>query len=134
MGWALLVWWYSVGLSPRARGALLAFVIATALVIPGIGEHYVVDLIAAVPFAVMIEAASALQIPMVDRRRLLPFAAGLVLMGGWVLFLRAGSTTIGTAPATAWTLTVFTIALPLFLRRELSGSRSGSSSAQAPAL
>jgi len=122
LAWALLVWWCSLGLSARARAVLLAFLVGTAFIIPGIGEHYAVDLIGAIPFAVMIEAACALQIPIRDPRRFLPLATGLIFMAGWALFLRADSTAQGTTPAVAWIVTLASVTIPLLARRPLRRS------------
>jgi hypothetical protein len=78
MGWALLIWWYSKGLSWRIRVPLLLFLLGTAVAILGLGEHYFVDLAAAFPFAVMIEAACSLQVPMRNPRRLVPLLTTVV--------------------------------------------------------
>ncbi len=119
MGWALLVWWYSYGLSLRARFLLFLFLMGTAFSILGLGEHYFVDLVAASPFAVMIEAGCALQLPVLDRRRVLPFSAGLILMLSWVGLLRSGLGPAWASPVSSWTLIALTISVSLFLHARL---------------
>ena len=56
MAWALLAWWYGEGLSPLVRALLFLFLGGTMLATLGLGEHYFIDLVAAVPFAVMMQA------------------------------------------------------------------------------
>jgi hypothetical protein len=119
LGWALLAWWYSAGLSWRARFPVLVFLIATAVAILALGEHYFIDLIAAFPFALMIEAGCALQLPLLARRRIVPFLMGLSLLLGWVGLLRRGLRPDWTNPVVAWMLIVLTVALSLFLHSRL---------------
>jgi hypothetical protein len=57
--WALLVAWHAVR-SGRLAGALgIVFLSLTTLAALALGEHYVIDLVMAVPFAVAIAAAVA---------------------------------------------------------------------------
>jgi hypothetical protein len=77
VAWVLLLWW-SRGPFPRwVRAALLLYLFMTLIATLGTGEHYFVDLIAAVPFALLVESSCQSSIPL--RTRLLPFLAGLVL-------------------------------------------------------
>jgi hypothetical protein len=119
MCWALLVYWYSDGLSLRARLPLFVFLVGTAFAILALGEHYFVDLIAAFPLAVMIEAGCALQVPILDRRRFLPFLTGLILMLGWVVLLRSGLQSAWTSPIIPWMLIAFTLVVCLLLHARL---------------
>jgi hypothetical protein len=63
MAWVLLVWWNSKGLSRWIRIIALAFVIFTVLATLGTGEHYFVDLVAAFPFALMVQALCLYPLP-----------------------------------------------------------------------
>ena len=119
MGWALLAWWYSDGLSWRGRFPVFVFLLGTAVAILALGEHYFVDLIAAFPLAVVIEAGCALQVPITDRRRFLPFVTGLILLLGWVVLLRAGLQPGWGNPFISWLLVAGTVALSLLLHAEL---------------
>jgi hypothetical protein len=127
MCWALLVFWYSVGLSFRVRFLLFLFLIATMLAIFGLGEHYFVDVVAAFPLAVMIEAGCALQLPILDRRRVLPSLAGLTLLLGWVGLLRSGLVPAWASPISSWALIALTIAVSLFLHGRLRNAVLGAS-------
>src|SRR5712692_3513987 len=53
---ALLIWWNTVGLARGLRVAAAAFLTMTALATLGFGEHYLIDLIVAVPFALALQA------------------------------------------------------------------------------
>ena len=56
LAWVLLAWWYSRGLSWWERGIALFYLIFVALATLGTGEHYFIDLIVGVPFALFIES------------------------------------------------------------------------------
>lgn len=55
--WTVLILWYGWALGPISRGALLLFLGFTTLATLGLGEHYAVDLIAALPCAVIVHWA-----------------------------------------------------------------------------
>jgi hypothetical protein len=103
------------------------FLIATMLAIFGLGEHYFVDVVAAFPLAVMIEAGCALQLPILDRRRVLPSLAGLTLLLGWVGLLRSGLVPAWASPISSWALIALTIAVSLFLHGRLRNAVLGAS-------
>jgi hypothetical protein len=130
MAWALLAWWYSRGLSWRERLPVLAFLIATAVAILALGEHYFIDLIAAFPFALMIEAGSALQLPLLSRRRLPPLLCGTTLLLAWVALLRSNLAPGWTNPVAAWLLIALTVVPALFLHARLRDAVLQSSSVE----
>jgi hypothetical protein len=119
VGWALLAWWYSEGLSRWTRFFLLLFLAGTVLATLGLGEHFLVDLAAAFPFALLIEAGCAVLVPISDRRRSMPFLAALLILLGWVALLRFGVRIVYLSPLIPWTLIVGTIISCLVLRRSL---------------
>jgi hypothetical protein len=125
MGWALLAWWYSEGLSRWTRFALFLFLAGTVLATLGLGEHYLVDLAAAFPFALLIEAGCALLVPISDRRRSMPFFAALLMLFGWLALLRFGMRIVWLSPLIPWTLIVGTIISCLALRRPLQRAVKG---------
>ena len=124
MTWALLVWWSAGELTPLARVIASGFAMLTFLATLGYGEHYLVDLIVAVPFALLIEAICAL-----PRERKAALGAGVVglgLMLGWLFMLR--TTAVAHVPAWAsWAMVVGTIAttvpIQFALRRRLRMAR-----------
>jgi hypothetical protein len=120
MTWALLVWWSAWELTPLARFIATGFATLTFLATLGFGEHYLVDLIVAVPFVLLIEAICALGRE--RRTALSAVAVGLMLTLGWLLILR--TTLVAQLPVWAcWAMVVGTIAVTvptqLALRRRL---------------
>ena len=120
MTWALLVWWGAWELTPLARFIATGFAMLTFLATLGFGEHYLVDLIVAVPFVLLIEAICALRSQ--RKAALQAGAAGLGLTLSWLLLLR--TTLVAHLPTWAcWVMVVGTIAITipilLALRRQL---------------
>jgi hypothetical protein len=81
-----------------------------------------VDLVAAAPLALAIEAGCALQVSVRDWRRSVAFGAGLILLLGWVGMLRTDAQFVRTSAIISWSLVIFTIALSLFLHAYLRGA------------
>jgi hypothetical protein len=77
--WALLIWWNTRSLKVWARAAALAFVIATAFDTLATGEHYLFDLIAALPFSLWMQASMIRTVKFRDRRRWRPALCGAVM-------------------------------------------------------
>jgi hypothetical protein len=108
-GGALLICWLS---RPwkwlyRATGVFAAL---TALATLSLGEHYLIDLVVAVPYALAIFAFSS-NSP--ERRTPLAVASALVL--AWMLYLRTG----WYAAPLSWTLVLGTVGTAFTLQRRL---------------
>jgi PAP2 superfamily len=87
-GAALLVWWNS-RIWPRCvRALVMAFLLATALSTLALGEHYIADLVVALPFALIVQGACTTGVPLKAQERFLPIAVGIVLAVIWLVFLR----------------------------------------------
>lgn len=119
MGWVLLAWWYSRGLSRVERGIALAFVIFTVVATLGTGEHYFVDLIVAFPFALLMESVSSFSLPWKDKLRAAAGLGGLLFVLGWLGALRYGTHVFWASPLIPWALCLGTIALSLVLEKKL---------------
>ena len=109
MAWALLTWWCSKELSRPTKLVTLLFLAGTVLATLGLGEHYFVDLVAAFPLALMVEAASVVSIPLLDQRRLFPLLMGLLLTLGWVALLRLAVGVVWWSPLIPWAMVAATI-------------------------
>jgi len=120
MTWALLVWWSAWELTPLARFIASCFAALTFLATLGFGEHYLVDLIVAVPFALLIESICAFRR---DRKTALGAGAvALALTLSWLLLIR--TPLVAQLPIGAcWTMVAGTIAITVpiqfALRRRL---------------
>lgn len=119
MAWALLAWWYSEGLAHWTKVLLGMFLAGTVLATLGLGEHYFIDLVAAVPFALMIHAASVGGIQFYERRRFLIILSGLLWMVAWIGLLRFGAAMMRLSPLIPWTLIVCTILSCIVLQTRL---------------
>ena len=109
-GGALLIFWMARPWK-WLRIATGTFLVLTAVATMALGEHYLVDLVVAVPYALAILAFSA-KVP--DRN--LPLISGGAMVASWLGILYAG----GTPRFAAWLLIVATIALSYFLERRLA--------------
>ena len=107
LAWALLLFWNSRPCLLGVRIAAGLFFLGTAVATLATGEHYLVDLVVAIPFAVAADAA-------IGRRWILAAAcASVVLL--WSLTLRAGYMSV--APSfVAVPLAAATVLVPLILR------------------
>jgi hypothetical protein len=119
LGWALLIWWYSEGLSWGARLTSFLFLVGTVIATLGLGEHFFIDLVTAFPFALMIHAVCTLNVPISNARRAIPLVAGVAMMVGWMVLVRWGLPLVWINPIVPWSITAGTIWLTLFLQARL---------------
>jgi hypothetical protein len=119
MAWVLLVWWYSRGLHWWERSIALLFMFFTVLATLGTGEHYFIDLIVALPFALLLESMCAFSLKITDRSRVLAFCFGLVGTLGWFALLRNALHFFWTTPALPWSFCAATVVASLLCEREL---------------
>jgi hypothetical protein len=109
MGWVLLAWWFSRGLSLVERALVLFFVAFTVTSTMGTGEHYLIDLIAAFPFALLVEALCRYEIPWRSRARILSMALGGGLLLAWFAALRLASDAFLASPVLGWSACLLTV-------------------------
>ncbi|HLX84417.1 MAG TPA: phosphatase PAP2 family protein [Terriglobales bacterium] len=119
---ALAVWRNS-RLWPRL-GRLLAalFLFATILSTLSLGEHYLADLIVAVPFTMIFQAAWTVAVPLTASVRRVPIVVGTILTAGWIALLRYGLDLFRISPVIPWSLCLLTIGSCLALEKRLSDS------------
>ncbi len=117
---ALAVWWNS-RLWPRWGRLLPAlFLLATIVSTLSLGEHYLVDLIVAVPFALIFQAAWTVDVPLTASVRRIPLVVGTMLTAGWIVLLRYGLDLFRISPVIPWSLCLLTIGSCLALEKRLS--------------
>jgi PAP2 superfamily len=119
MGWVLLTWWYSRGLSFVERAIVMLFVIFTACATMGTGEHYFIDLVVAFPFALFMVALCDWPPFWANRARLSALLVCLATILLWFAGLRYAPHFFWTSPIIPWALCVFTVALAMVLKRRL---------------
>jgi hypothetical protein len=100
MTWALLVWWSSWEIGPAALAIASGFAALTFLATLGSGEHYLVDLIVAFPFAMAIEG--------ICTRNWARTGTGFALALGWFALLRSGEAA-ALQPSVSWGLVTGTL-------------------------
>ena len=120
IAWVLLAWWYSVGLSVWERSIAMCFLVLTVLATLGSGEHYLIDLIVACPFALFIYALSSFYVPWSNRNRSLAVFAGLGITLVWIELLRFNVKIFWISPLIPWLAGIATVAAVSFLRQRLA--------------
>jgi hypothetical protein len=124
MGWVLLTWWYSRGLSLFERAITMAFVFFTFCATMGIGEHYFIDLVLAYPFALFMTALCtwppAWKRPALQQA--LFYGLGAILL--WFAALRYAPHFFWLSPIIPWTACAVTVALTIWLRFRLVRSEA----------
>jgi hypothetical protein len=125
MGWTLVAWWYSRGLSLSERCIVFAFVAFTVLATMGTGEHYFIDLVVAFPFVLFLQASCAVSLDWNDSRRLAPFLFGLVATLSWLVALRFGLRVFWFSPLIPWVSCLATIGLTERVRQGLKDAAVG---------
>jgi len=115
MAWVLLAWWFARGLSSWKRVVAALFVLFTILSTMGLGEHYFVDLVAAVPFSLFIKSLCSFELPFTNRVRLRGVFAGLSLLLAWFALLRFAPKAFLFSALPPWGLVAVTVAICLYL-------------------
>jgi hypothetical protein len=108
-GWTLLLFW---NMRRRAWWIALAagaYVSLTALATLGLGEHYLADLIVAVPVALTLQA---LWIRTRTTMRWVAMGAGTAITMAWLIVFRTGVALEIPSGAAAWTAAGLTVAIP----------------------
>jgi hypothetical protein len=114
--WAILAVAWAAFVPPRPRLVIGAMAALTVLATLGLGEHYLVDLAAAVPFAVAFDALFTPR-ALSWRRRAACIAACVLLVAAWIAGVRTGALLAWDA----WAFRAFVVATvvipPLIARR-----------------
>ena len=119
--WALLVWFNCRPFSRPVRALALLFVFITVFDTLGTGEHYLIDLVVALPFAVFIQALCTHWLPLRSPARLTPLVGGAALTLLWLAAVRYGTEVFFLSPVIPWAcLAVSTAAALHWMRRVLS--------------
>lgn len=121
MAWVLLAWWYSRGLSRVERGVAMTFLVFTVLATLGTGEHYFVDLVAAFPFALLLESLCSVSLHWRDRLRLGGAISGILGTLAWFGALRYGTHFFWRSPILPWAICILTMAFSLVIEGMLYG-------------
>lgn len=125
MTWALLAFWYSRGAARWIRLVAAVFLIFTVLSTLGTGEHYLADLVVAMPFSLMILAAFSFSAAWVDAWRIRSIVFGLAATVLWMTLLRFQPHFFWISPGIPWTLIILTVSATLLLEGHLAMTSQG---------
>jgi PAP2 superfamily len=120
MAWVLLIYWSVRESSRWWRFFLMGYALLTVVATLGTGEHYFVDLVASLPFALAVYAAVCPDGKPALMSRLSVVASGLGLTLGWLLLVRFGTRWMLLSPFLPWTLSVITPLVVLRMKRSLA--------------
>ena len=101
---ALLILWNSRRWAAGWRILAGALLTVTVLATLGLGEHYLVDLLVAVPFALVAQGVAASGTPWYGRERIAAVGAGGTLVAAWLVYLRLPSPPLHGNGRLAWGL------------------------------
>jgi hypothetical protein len=130
VAWAVLLARSTAGSRLAVRAVAWSFALFTILATIGSGEHYVIDLVAAAPFLVALEAATAHRYVDV-KTRMIALITGLVFFAAWIFAVRHAASIVPWAnanPAAYWIFTIATLVVSGFvaLRPAEKGKEPGS--------
>jgi uncharacterized membrane protein YciS (DUF1049 family) len=109
LGWVLLAWWYSRGFSWWTRGTAFVFLLFTVTATLGLGEHYLIDLIVAFPFTLLVLALFSFPLPRKHKERVRALWLGTLGMFGWFALLRYATRLFWVSPVIPWALIAATL-------------------------
>jgi hypothetical protein len=113
--WALLLVWSSRGQAAWLRGVTTAFLGFTLLATMGFGEHYLPDLVIAVPFTAATQAMVAPPSP--ARRPVM--LVGFAVTALWLVLLTTGALLVHPSALVSGGLALLTVAIGVVLSRRL---------------
>ncbi len=108
MAWVVLLCWNGRNLAKGVRIFLAAYLALTVISTMGMGEHYFVDLVAALPFALFVQAAVSPDEKAEFTRRTIAAGSALVLTVAWLLLVRFGAKMMLISPLAPWSFVVAT--------------------------
>ena len=115
VAWALLVYW--LWRSSRWRWIVLAYLLLTVLATLGGGEHYLVDLVAAFPFALALWALCGT--PWVPERAIALMSSVLALLL-WIAAIRFNPELFHLSMAIPWLLSILLVGGSSFMANRLT--------------
>ena len=86
----------------------------------GLGEHYFIDLVVALPFTVAMTAATTRSVPMISIERRLALFGGGALTLVWLVLLRSGVNWAHVFPVFSWSIVVATLVVSVALEQRLA--------------
>jgi len=107
----LLCWWHARTLPRWCRLVIACWLLGTVLATLGLGLHFLVDLIVAVPYALVIQALAAPALALGAPARWRAAAVGAAFVAVWLLLIRFGLDVLNVTPLLPSLLAVVTVAV-----------------------
>jgi hypothetical protein len=121
--WALFLVWYARPLAMPLRVFSALWLLLTLVATLGLGEHYLMDLVIAVPFALGVRALTASDVAWTSPVRAISLGLGTTLMSAWLVVLRFEAEFVSTHPGSIVLASLATVALGLSFEQRLEASR-----------
>lgn len=123
VAWAVLLFWNSKGFPRVLRAALGLYLFLTVVATLGSGQHYLVDLVVSLPFALAVQSAASYSFS--GQSRLInALVTGFALTVAWLLLVRFGVSLALQSPIIPWSLVLVTLVFTLRLNNRLLKSPS----------
>ena len=129
VGWVILLCWNSRGLPRALRAALVLYLLLTVVATLGSGQHYLVDLVVSLPFALAVQALACFSPPN-PSRRIAAMVAGIGFTVAWLLLVRFGVSWALKSPAIPWTLMLVTTSVTFWLESRMAQHYSSHTAAE----
>ena len=113
MTWALLIWLNSRGLPRWMRWSAAALALATVFDTLATGEHYLFDLVVALPFTLWMQACLVRTVGFRNPQRWKPAAVGCAVFLAWLVIGRFGLHWMLVSPVLVWALVLASSGLSL---------------------
>jgi hypothetical protein len=126
LAWAVLLWWNARSSGILLRAGYLLYLALTILATLGSGEHYLIDLVVAVPFTLAVQAAFS--VPLRTLPKCVPFWGGAIGTLGWLGFLRFALPVWLGSTVLDWCLIVVTLVGSVILERQTHRSSPATAS------
>lgn len=117
--WVMLAFLYSRGMSRPVRAITTTFMLGTALATLGLGEHYLLDIVVATPFVLLIRALCASDVPWAANERREGLLVGALLVLCWALPIR-GMVNPQAVPGLVAVIMTATVVVSFWLERRLA--------------
>lgn len=119
VGWVILLCWNSRALPRALRAGLVLYLLLTVVATLGSGQHYLVDLVVSLPFALAVQSTASYSL-LNQSRCITAIVAGLGLTFAWLVLLRYGVSLALKSAAIPWTLMLATVSVTLWLESWMS--------------
>ena len=117
VAWVLLIWFNCRPFARWIRMLAFTFVLITVVDTLGTGEHYLIDLVVAFPFAVAMQALCARPARGQSKMFHIALVSGITLVVAWLILLRYATNLFLLTPVLPWVFVVTSTAISVWCTR-----------------